>query len=243
MYLKKLIILAALAAAACSDAKQQTIDARAMAFTEANPDTTAIPDTVDAMAAFNIGLSQVFLEEADRAAQMRDGANGLLLLSAVAWAAGDAAGLASEALNYRWIVTLGLSEGIRYSRPNSAVQAFTLASEQNACIARVTRQFENTTVTKAGRTTQYDSNALVPLAWEATMMSRGALMRNLQRPSFNLVSLVGNLTSSKAQELDLKLSALQSENRALQMRSGLKPEDPRYHFLTCLLHSSITAAG
>ncbi len=187
---------------------------------------------------FNYILAQEFLRAADEARLVGKYANGVLIISAVAFALGDARGLSDETLTEQLIAGLGLSEGLRYFGPNVSSLAFLTAAEQSACLATVgaSRSSDDLHASKG----EEDAAAL----WEMMTIVQANLRRNLTRKHVNLVQLALGLVAPRSYQTEdydleraeqrLRAHALQEDEEETNPKDNSTRPSFRYRLLNCL---------
>lgn len=205
-----------------------------------------MPD-INKLISFNARLSQELLKEADSLSQLQGGLNGVLLLATVAVAHDGGLGN-SDALSDALLIALGWSQGLRYLKLDSTANAFTIASEEAACLASTaTQMLGNTYIVRTLTTTEttgtgatlkvtenqtrnevvipYDDDAVRIALWEMSMRVRADLSRSLIRPSFGVIKLVTDMIA-RSEEADLKatVAMLQNQQRAQAERTRIEAE-------------------
>lgn len=175
---------------------------------------------------FNNYLVHEFLGASDQARAQGKFANGLLILTSVAYGIGTVNGVNADALKRGLIAGLGLSEGLRYLGPNPSSLAFLTAAEQSACIA----------ARGAGASSPTGADAAV--LWETMVQVQTELRRNLTRKPVGLIVLATSFVSpldhnSEGYELirsKQRLSAVAKRNAmSTSEKTGL-----RYKLLGCM---------
>ncbi len=176
-----------------------------------------MPD-INKLISFNARLSQELLKEADSLSQLQGGLNGVLLLATVAVAHDGGLG-SSDALSDALLIALGWSQGLRYLKLDSTANAFTIASEEAACLASTAAQMLGSADTPAKK------HALRLALWEMSMRVRADLSRSLIRPSFGVIKLVTDMIArNEEDELRATVAMLQNQQRAQAERTRIEAE-------------------
>lgn len=170
----------------------------------ASPTLKTLP-SYPQLIAINYSIAEEFFKEADLASNKRDIANGLLLIATVGVIQNGGLGDKGADVANQTLIALGLSEGIRYSRPNSAASAFVVAAEQSACLAGV-----------ASTSLGADSDKRNAL-WE--MMVQGNLRRSLKRDHVSVVTIVSSILGRDNTDMSDRLTREENKTRANNLRT------------------------
>ncbi|MBI1493073.1 hypothetical protein [Halocynthiibacter styelae] len=174
--------------------------------------------------------------------------NGVLLLATLSVVHDGGLGGDSDALSDAVLIALGWSQAVRYLKLDSTANAFTIASEEAACLASTATQMlgktqvitTSTTTTESGTGTarrvetsqnrnilelEYNDKAVRTALWEMSLRVRADLSRSLIRPTLGVVRLVTDMISrSEEGELKATVAMLQNQQRAQAERTRIEAE-------------------